>query len=477
MNERVSVARDLPVRADGTHVLYWMISARRTRWSHALDHALDHARRLKRPLLVLEPLRLGYRWASPRHHRFVVEGMADQRAAFAAAGVRYHPYVERVEGEGQGLLHALARDASVVVTDHFPAFFLPKMVSAAARDLPARLEVVDGNGLLPLSAVPRAFPTAALFRRHLQRTLPDHLARRPVADPLAGYALGTAPLCAEVLRRWPAADDLLDDPELVRRLPLEGPGPVAVRGGARAADTVLAPFLEHRLPRYTERNHPDADAASGLSPWLHFGHVSPHEVARAVLDREGWDPGRLGRPTGSREGWWGLSEAAEAFLDELVTWRETGFAYAHHRPDHLSYASLPDWARATLARHATDPRGGTVDLATLEEARTADPVWNAAQRELRATGRIHNYLRMLWGKKVLQWAPSPEVAWAWLFELNDRWAIDGRDPNSSTGISWVFGRFDRPWGPERPIFGTVRYMTSDSTTRKLRMKAWLERWS
>ncbi|MCA9493672.1 MAG: deoxyribodipyrimidine photolyase, partial [Myxococcales bacterium] len=392
MLDRLTVARDLPVRADARYVLYWMIAARRTRWSFALDHALDHARRLGVPLLVLEPLRIAYPWAAPRHHRFVVQGMADQRAAFEAAGVRYLPYVERTEGEGHGLLHALARDAAVVVTDHFPTFFLPRMVAAAARDLPARLEVVDGNGLLPLSAAPKAYPTAALFRRHLHKTLPDHLGRWPVAEPLATYDLGRATLPEGVLERWRPADDLLDEPDRVRDL-VTGPGFVGARGGQRAAAEVLGTFLDRRLERYPDRNHPDDDAASGLSPWLHFGHVSAHEVAKAVLDRESWDLTRLGRPTGSRAGWWGLSEAAEGFLDELVTWRETGFVYAHHVPDHDRFGTLPDWARATLAKHASDPRPEVYDLATLEEARTGDPLWNAAQRELRHTGRMHNYLR------------------------------------------------------------------------------------
>jgi deoxyribodipyrimidine photo-lyase len=183
------------------------------------------------------------------------------------------------------------------------------------------------------------------------------------------------------------------------------------------------------------------------------------------------------RVTGSREGWWGLPASSEAFLDELVTWRELGYNFCHHRRDWGTYGSLPAWARATLAEHARDARPEHYTRAQLERAETADPIWNAAQRELLAEGRIHNYLRMLWGKKILEWSASPRTAFATLVELNNKYAVDGRDPNSNSGISWIFGLFDRPWGPERPIFGTVRYMSSAATRRKLELADYLARWS
>jgi deoxyribodipyrimidine photo-lyase len=278
--------------------------------------------------------------------------------------------------------------------------------------------------------------------------------------------------------RWAAADL----PSLLAgglaRLAIDDLAAAPMRGGATAADTTLRGFLARRLSRYHEdRSHPDDDASSGLSPWLHFGHLSAHEVAWAVLDGEGWTPGRVNAAAvGNRAGFWGLSAPAESFLDELLTWRELGHGYCHWAPDYAEFGTLPDWALATLAKHAPDRRPVVYDLATLDEARTGDPVWNAAQRQLRVEGRMHNYLRMLWGKKVLEWSPTPADAWERLIHLNNRYAVDGRDPNSYSGIAWTFGRFDRAWGPERPIYGTVRYMTSDNTVRKLRMKSWLARW-
>jgi len=200
-------------------------------------------------------------------------------------------------------------------------------------------------------------------------------------------------------------------------------------------------------------------------------------VIRRVLDRDGWGPEDLAdEPTGKRAGWWGASEEVEAFLDEILTWREVGHVFAHHVPDHDRYETLPDWARTTLDEHRDDPRH-VYSFDELDQARTDDEVWNAAQRQLVQSGVMHNYLRMLWGKKVLQWSGSPEQAVDRLIELNNRYALDGRDPNSYSGIFWVFGRFDRAWGPERPIFGKVRYMTSKSTKRKLHLTDYLARWS
>lgn len=479
---RVRAVVDRPPHAAGDYVLYWMIAARRTRHSFALQRARGWASELGKPLLVLEPLRVGYRWAADRHHVFVMQGMRDHAARFARAGVRYLPYVEPEPGAGQGLLAALAERAAVVVTDDYPAFFLPRMIEAAGRRLRCRLEAVDGNGLLPLRATDRVFSRAHSLRAYLQKELPAHLDRVPVADPLARYDLGAARVARAVLQRWSMArSSELDAPEgRAATLPLDHtPGPVdALPGGEMAGTRRLERFLAEGLARYgDDRNHPDEDGGSGLSPYLHFGHVGAHQILHGIARRESWTPAQLGPPQGgSRNGWWGVSEAADGFLDELVTWRELGFNFCAHRRDYDRFESLPDWARKTMAEHAGDPRPHLYDLDTLQGARTHDPLWNAAQRQLLREGRIHNYLRMLWGKKIYEWSGSGEQALERMVELNNRWCLDGRDPNSYSGITWVLGRYDRAWGPERPIFGKLRYMTSDSTRRKLRVRAYLARY-
>ena len=477
---RLRAVNGAPVRERGRFVLYWMTSSRRASHSFALDRAVEVARERRQPLLVLEALRAGYPWASDRLHAFVLQGMADNARTFGQAGIAYHPYVEPEPGAGRGLLAALAARASLVVTDDFPSFFLPRMVAAAGARLDVRLEAVDSNGLLPLAAAPAVYPTAHAFRRFLQRELPRHLAALPSPRPLVASGLRGAELPRGVLSRWPAASTALLDaaPEALAALPIDhGVPPAPLRGGSAAAGETLRGFLRTRLARYGERSHPDEDASSGLSPWLHFGQVSAHEVFARLARREGWRRSRLGEVTGSRTGFWGMSAEAEAFLDELVTWRELGFNMASKRPECDRYESLPRWALDALERHARDRRAHVYDLADLTAARTHDPLWNAAQRQLLAEGRIHNYLRMLWGKKILEWSPSPRAALAAMLELNDRYALDGRDPNSLSGIFWVLGRYDRPWGPERPVYGTVRYMSSENTLRKLHAREYLRRWS
>ena len=262
------------------------------------------------------------------------------------------------------------------------------------------------------------------------------------------------------------------------RLPIDHSiAPASARGGSDAAGKLLRRFIADGLSSYdVHRNNPDDDGTSRLSPYLHFGHVSAHEVFSAVMTRERWTTRRLGaKGAGRREGWWGVSKGAEAFLDQLVVWRELAFNGCEYVKDYAAYESLPEWARATLEAHAGDRRPHTYTLDQLESAATHDPIWNAAQRQLVGEGWFHGYLRMLWGKKILEWSARPADALSIMRSLMDRYAVDGRDPNSYAGYGWVLGRYDRPW-PRRPIFGTVRYMSSASTKRKLKMKRFLEKW-
>jgi deoxyribodipyrimidine photo-lyase len=385
---------------------------------------------------------------------------------------------------GSGLLEALAARACLVVTDDSPAFFYPRMVAAPAARLPIRLEAVDGNGLLPLAATSQTYPTAYAFRRFLQKALPEHLGAMPSARPFAGAPLARlAELPEEIVRRFPVAfpELLAGSLAALAALPIDhGVAPVPeTPGGDEPARKALARFLDRRLPRYQEdRNDLDDEATSGLSPYLHFGHLSPHEAFVALAGREGWTPEKLGHDTrGAKEGFWGMSAPAEAFLDELITWREVGFNRAAKEEGYDRYESLPPWAKETLARHAGDPRPHLYTLAELEAGRTHDELWNAAQGQLVGEGRIHNYLRMLWGKNILEWTASPAEALAVMIELNNKYALDGRDPNSYSGIFWCLGRFDRPWAPERPIFGVIRYMSSESARRKLKVSRYIERWA
>jgi deoxyribodipyrimidine photo-lyase len=471
-------ANEAPLRPDGEFVLYWMIANRRLSLNFALDQATGLARELDKPLVILEALRAGYPWASDRLHRFALDGMAVHKTATDALPVTYYPYVEPEHGSGSGLLGTLAARACAVVTDDFPAFFLPGMVRKVGPRLPVRLDVVDANGLLPMRAASKAFTAAYHFRRFLQKTLPDHLMARPAADPLADVPRRRVDL-GDVLEEWPAADpDLLaGGADALGRIAIDHEvAPVDARGGSEAGRARLEAWVREDLGRYGEaRNDPDAGATSGLSPYLHWGQLSVHEIFDAVASAEGWNPGRLSdRTDGKRSGWWGMSDDAESFLDELVTWRELAFNTAAHVPGFDRYQTLPEWAQGTLADHAADPRPHLYPAHAFEAADTHDPLWNAAQRQLVTEGVIHGYLRMLWGKKILEWSASPEEALATMIHLNNRYAIDGRDPNSYGGIFWTLGRYDRGW-PERAVYGKVRSMTSKSTRRKVNVDGYLRR--
>jgi deoxyribodipyrimidine photo-lyase len=480
-NIRVRAANQAPILPDRKYVLYWMIAARRSSWNFALDRAIGYARTLSKPLIVFEPLECDYPWASDRLHRFVTDGMADNAAAFAKSPITYFPYVEAQPGDGGGLLEALAARACVVLTDDFPCSFLPRLVASAAVRLDVRLEAVDSNGLLPLAATDRAFITAASFRRFVQKTLPEQLNVIPEAAPLARLRLETlTSIPRTITSRWPAASRrLLDgDAAAFARLPIDhGVPAVSMRGGSTSGRQALEHFVDRRLSGYAElQSEPESNQTSRLSPYLHFGHVSAHQVFDSVMGREGWSRRRVaGRPAvGAREGWWGVSASAERFLDQFVVWRELGYNMCARRPDDYDrYASLPEWARATLETHKRDRRPYRYDLETLECGATHDRLWNAAQGQLRREGWMHNYLRMLWGKKILEWSTTPQQALDRMIAIMNRWSIDGRDPNSYSGYFWTLGRYDRPW-PERDIFGVVRYMSSANTARKFSVKNYIE---
>jgi deoxyribodipyrimidine photo-lyase len=459
-----------------------MTAFRRTRYNFALERAVEHARRLEKPLVILEALRCDYRWASDRFHHFAIQGMADSQKRLALKPVLYFPYLEPEGGQGKGLLAELANRAAVVVGDDFPSFFLPRMIEAATKQIPVSFELVDSNGILPLRAADKVYLRAVDFRRFLQKTLEPHLNDFPQADPLSRLRLPTlARLPAAITQRWPAADvkRLAHDAGLLSAFPIDHTvGITETKGGERAAQRTLRRFLESKLSRYADdRNQPEEEMTSGLSPYLHWGHLGAHQVFEELMDWDDWTPDQLAaKASGSRRGWWGASENVEAFLDQFITWRELGHNMSWQRADYDRYRSLPNWAQESIELHSEDTREHVYSLKRFEMSETHDELWNAAQRQLVRDGIIHNYLRMLWGKKIYQWSPNAKQALRVMIELNNKYGLDGRNPNSVSGVFWVLGRYDRAWGPERPIFGKVRYMSSENTARKVRVREYMEQY-
>lgn len=478
--QRVRSLNPFEPRASGEFVLYWMIATRRTNSNFALDYAIDLARQLERPLVVLEPLRIDYRWASDRFHKFVIDGMRDNLESFEGTPVEYRAYVEPESNASKGLLRSLAGKTCAIITDDFPAFFLRRMLQAAAMDVSCPVFAVDSCGLLPLQAANSAFARAYDFRRFLQRELAPHLACRPSASPNLSGLETLKPASLELDGPWQfETKESLCDEGRIAQLPIDHAVPaVSVNGGQRAANKALEEFLGSRLTSYGDgRNRVEESATSELSPHLHFGHIGSHEILDRLSALEEWSTSKVtDQRSGKRTGWWNMSPGAEAFLDQLVTWRELGFNRCQHVARHDQYEALPAWARKTLEEHASDQRPYVYSLEQFDAGATHDSLWNAAQAQLREEGRIHNYLRMLWGKKILHWSESPRAAAEIMIELNNRYALDGRDPNSYSGIFWTLGLFDRAWGPERPVFGKIRYMSSANTRRKMKVDAYVRRW-
>ncbi|HVE90094.1 MAG TPA: hypothetical protein VNA44_10385 [Burkholderiaceae bacterium] len=480
---RIDVRNDLPVNVSGQFILYWMIMHRRRRYNFGLQRAVELALESGKPLVVFEALRCGYRWANDRIHGFVLQGMEGNARTFADAPVTYFPYVEPEAGAGKGLLAALAARASAVVTDAFPCFMLPQMVTAASKQIRTRFEVVDSNGLAPLAAADKAYGRAVDFRRFLQKVLPDHLQHVPAADPLQDVQLPSLGKFPEAITaRWPKATAamLSSTRAALAMLPIDhGVGPAVFDGGSDAAMKRLDLFVRKRLAQYAEdRSDPDLDGTSCMSPYLHFGHISVHEIFARIAKKESWSLTDLNAaPSGKREGWWGMSTAAEAYLDELVTWRELAYNLCDQCPDTYStYECVPEWARRTLEQHASDERPYRYSIDELEAAATHDPVWNAAHTQLVRDGWFHNSMRILWAKKILEWSAHPREALATMIHLMNKYAVDGRNPNSYAGFLWTLGRYDRPWF-DRPIFGTVRYVSSENTVRKRRLTGYLKKYS
>ncbi len=475
---RLGRLNDKPIDKAGDFVLYWMQMARRLSRNHSLDYAIKCANELGKPLVIYEGLRVDYPWASARLHQFILEGMRDNAVTAAKLGFTYWPYVETPKQPAHGLVHRLAARSALVVTDDFPCFIIPAQSHAVATKHERAVIAVDSNGVVPLRLLGDAPYAAAHLRPKIHKAFAEAFDLRSAEKP--------KPPRASAARLQPGFElaKLDDIPGLIAKLPIDQKvRAVSDRpGGTASARAQLKLFLKKGLPIYAEDRSdpmpPSAFHGSGLSPYLHFGHIGIEEIVTDVFDATGgYARSRLHlEVAGKREGFFGADRNANSFLDEALTWRDVGYVWHHHRREDTKSleTALPAWARATLHLHASDRREFVYDLAAWESASTHDPLWNAAQRELVATGGIHNYLRMLWGKKVIEWSRSPEEAYQTLIHLNNKYALDGRNPNSYTGILWCFGLFDRPWAPQRNVLGQIRYMSSANTAKKFKLGPYLE---
>jgi deoxyribodipyrimidine photo-lyase len=451
---RVFVAREGEPAAGRDFVLYWCTLQHRAARNHALHAAVALGDHLGLPVVCFQALRPNYPHASDRIHAAILDGLPGVGAELEALGIPHWLELPRNRAAHRPRIAELGARAAAVVTDWFPTFIVPAQLAAAARGLDVPLFAVDASCVVPAQRIPGAQVAAYALRAKLRRLWPDHLERPLRLRP---------PRHARALR----APFPLSDPRAARAslasfdIDHTIPPVSAYPGGRPAALERLRAFVRHRLPRYAEeRNDPSADATGWFSPALHFGWLFAGEIAQAARTALGPD-----------------HPSVQSLLEELLVRRELAFNFCLHTPPRrqLTLTVLPQWARATLEAHQGDPRQG-YPLKTLERGRTDDPLWNAAQQQLLSEGRIHGYLRMLWGKKLLEWSPTPSAALRRIALLNDRYALDGRDPVSVANFLWIFGLHDRPF-PERPVYGKVRSMSSARTARKVDLAPYLTRYT
>lgn len=444
INERVVQLNEAHINRKGRYVLYWMQMYKRTSHNHALAWAVRQGNELGLPVVVYEGVKYYYPWASDRLHTFILEGVDEKRADFEKLGFRYVFYLQKDDRSPKQTVARLAKDAALIVTDDYPCFIIPEHNRRIAEKTNIPVHAVDSCGIIPMSKFDKEEYAAYTIRPKIRKLLPNYL--KPFSEEKVTINSTNIDLDADFetlvtsanIQRLVAGCDI---DHTVK------PSTI-YRGGTTNGRKRLTEFVEGILPDYDNaRSKPDRDGSSRLSAYLHFGFLSPLEIALAVKDSNA--------PQGSKD----------AFLEELIVRRELSFNMTRHNPKYDSLEALPPWVQKTMLEHADDERQFTYKLEQLERGETHDELWNACQHEMVATGEMHNYVRMLWGKNIIAWSRSYEEAFETLVHLNNKYCLDGRDPNSYAGVLWCFGKHDRPW-MERPVFGTIRYMTSGSTGRK-----------
>ena len=444
------------LQPDGEFVLYWMQSTQRLEDNWGLRMATVEADRVGKPLLVHHGLDSAHEYASARFHTFVMQGAREIARRAESLGLAYRFALHRRRGDDELVLERLAARAALVVTDLFPTSGVAERSQRVADRVNCRVLAVDSVGVVPSASFHREEYAARTIRPRLAKLL-EH-ALEPVEDRAPRRAIPAA-LLASLDADWLDIERCDIAAEVARCEIDQSVTAVPSAGGLGPARARLARFVADGLHAYSERrrNPSDDGGSSRLSPYLHYGMISALEVVSAVR--------RHGRGSES-----------DAFLNEMLTWRELSLNFCLRNPRHGTLSALPDWVHRSMRAHAADPREVVYSLDDLDRGATHDAIWNAGQRELVDTGQMHNVVRMLWGKSVITWTSTYADALAWLLHLNNKYALDGRDPNSFAGIQWCFGKFDRPFAT-RPVWGTIRPMSLQRAHVKYDVADYIARWS
>jgi deoxyribodipyrimidine photo-lyase len=440
-NSRVKKLNDLQIKK-GNYVLYWMQASQRTLHNHALEYAILKGNEMGLPVVVFFGIKEDYPEANERHFKFMIEGLSEVGSNLRDTGIQF---IIRKTEPWKGALE-LSKEASMVICDR--GYLRHQVHWRKELALKAKCSVVqvESDLIVPVdTAAEKEMYSAAVLRPRIHRLLDKYLMPPLINTPrTSSLDLTFDGMEIEDMEL------LMNDLEIDRSVK----GLNWLKGGTSQALDLFNRFLSHGLDRYhQERNDPSLGIQSNMGPYLHFGQISP--LTLAIEASEAGSPG------------------TESFLEELVVRRELAFNFVRYNPFYDRFDSLPDWAQRTLRDHSKDIREYVYSIEELEKGATHDPYWNAAQREMVINGKMHNYMRMYWGKKILEWMEDPSEAFDTALCLNNKYSLDGRDPNSYAGIAWCFGKHDRPW-IERPIFGKVRYMNDKGLKRKFRIEDYVK---
>jgi deoxyribodipyrimidine photo-lyase len=437
---RVTVRRAGPPDPEGTCVVYWMRRSQRALDNPALQTAIQLANALRKPAVVFFGL-VPVTSANLRHYTFLIEGLAETKEQLRRKNVGF--VLRRYPDHGVVQFCNEVR-AALLITDENPLRGPESRLAKVVQALTIPVWSIDSDVVVPSKLIPTKQYAARIIRPKLLRARESFLVK---------------PENSVAKISWEKKISSLQcDHSCLDGLKIDGSVAQAgeIRGGTREALRLLRDFVNKKLKTYDhERNHPEVDGTSRLSPYLHFGQVSPVTIALAILNASA------------------PHVAKEAFLDQLITWRELSVNFVRHSELYDTIECAEPWAQRTLAKHSRDKRPVLYNERQLENAETYDALWNAAQIQMVEGGWMHNYMRMYWAKKILEWTRSPAEAFQIAVRLNDKYEVDGRDPNGYAGIAWaIAGKFDRPWF-ERPIFGQIRYMSGASTGRKFDSKSYI----
>ena len=445
--ERIKPLNDEQVQ-NKEQIFYWMQASQRVNYNHALEFAIERANKLNKSLSVFFVLNTDFPEANLRHYQFMLEGLKEIREKLEKRNIKFKVFL----GDPEDIVTKIAENSALIITDRDYLKTTKKWRKNIAENINCPLVQVESNLIVPVEeASPKEEYAAYTIRKKINKKLDyylEELEKRQIKHPSVNKEFNFSnKLENENITKYFKNNNLA---ELTQKLDIDKSiKPVShYKGGEEQAKNYLYDFITNKLDKYHElSNDPTKDYLSHLSPYLHFGQISPLLVALEI--KEKYSPGQ------------------EEFLDQLIIRRELSFNFVYYNKDYdQSLKSiLPDWAYTTLEEHKNDLREYIYSQEEFEKAATHDKYWNAAQKEMKITGKMHGYMRMYWAKKILEWTPSPQDAFEISLYLNNKYSLDGRDPNSYAGIAWCFGKHDRAW-KERKVFGKTRYMNANGLNRK-----------